>query len=960
MDGSTFTLKNGVNLSLEKRPFAEGGEGRLFRIIKPSSLQDHVAKIYRPQKRTTEIEKKIEYLISNPPSFNTSQEHKSIIWINNLVLENNKFAGFIMPYADGITLEKLCLPKLPSEYIANWKKFDPLTNEGINNRIKLCFNIAVAINQIHNTGNYVIVDLKPENIKVRPNGMISILDFDSIEIKINDKVIFPAQAITPEYAPPEYHLNSMNLENFKDETWDRFSIAVIFYKILFGIHPFVGSCKPPYDKIHTTEEMIKNGLFPNNSKVKKYFSVIPNPHKNFDKINPEVRELFLRCFDYGIYNPSIRPTAEDWCSILSPTPIFSVNRVLPSDVVMVKNLSCTSFRKITNTLPPLPKLTFSPISKPLQTIRFTDKNLVVKKFFYISTLLLFILGSVLLFAVKIFERSEIYSNLLIFILITAHLSFNYFLFRREYNKHSLTKDKKLKLYELNRIIQSKNQSHKKYLNYLSILEKTILENSELITALNSNIEKILAIEKNFISELESKIREKIENADKSVKNLMNTEKSELKKNYEMISPQIIKVKGEIRAKYETTVTPKKISLENPILEIDRKINDCNLKEMSQSEALSDFYSTKLQGLEKEIKNVEYLILNADLTIKSKFKDYDLEKNSLIEQKEKALRVALEKYQNDLLKGQSNKILISSDAYSIFRDSYADPPLLVRKLSQHGIISAADIKNYDPSSGAIQRSDGTWVKVPLIASYRAKCLYEWSIKVKKKLPSLPQILPTSISGPIESEYKIKLDNLEKKYSEILNINKSKYVKQLTSNKNELTRDLAHLSDEFAQKKNSLINKINAERNELLHKKDFLTAEMNKKMIDIEREFREKNITLIQQEKKLEQELKNKQMEISKTYDTMYNNEINNLRLVISNFENLHSDKLLESQNLITKEYEIFKPKLLKITDTYQSNLTEFKRHFTEYKDLLCEEHNIKNQLFVYRKINLFNYMIKNVF
>lgn len=960
MSSLTFALKNGVNLSLEPKPFAEGGEGKLFRITKPSSLHDHVAKIYHPQKRTSDRAKKIEYLISNPPSFNSAQVHQSIIWINNLVLESNKFAGFIMPYADGITLEKLCLPKLPPAYIANWKKYDPLTKEGINNRLKLCFNIAVAINQIHNTGQYVVVDLKPENIKVRPNGMISILDFDSIEIKENDKVLFPAQVITPEYAPPEYHLNSKSIEHFKDETWDRFSLAVIFYKILFGIHPFVGSCKPPYDKLHTTEDMIKNGLFPNNPKVQNRFSVIPNPHRNFNKVDLEVRDLFLRSFDNGISNPNIRPTAEDWCSILSPIPAFSVNRVLPSVIIRIKELSLTSFSKLTNNLPPYPKLAFSPIIQPTQIVKFTDKNPLLKKLFLISSLLLFILGSILVFNVKPIEESKSYAYFLLFVLITGHVSFNYYFFRREFNRHPLTKTKILYFSELKRIIQKKNLVHTNYLDALSKVEKVNSENSELVNTHNSNTEKILATERDFISQLKLKMKREIEVKDKSVTNLMTAERSELKKSYEIISPQIIKVKGEIRSKYETTVLPQKISLENPILEIDRKLNDCNLSEMSSSEALSISYSAKVQELQKEIQNVEYSIVNADSTLKAKFKDYDSDKRQLNDQKDKALKDALEKYQNHMLKSLSTNLLISNDAYTIFRDSYADPPLLVRKLAQNGIHSAADIKNYDPGSGSIQRSDGTWVKVPQIASYRAKCLYEWAIKTKKKIPSLPQVLPYSISGPIESDYKFKLDQLEAKYSEILKVNKSEYIKKLTLSKQNLSANLAKLSDDYFKEKNSISIKFNLQRDNLLKQKDRLTTDMNKKMILIEKEFRDKNYTLIQQEGRLEQEWENKKKEISKNYDAKYDKEINDLKFVIADFEKLHANKLQETQTLVAKNFELIKPKLSKVTDTYLDNLTKYKSQLKKYENILLEENLKKNELYKYRRISLGNFIIKNVF
>ena len=60
-------LKNGITLKLEIRPFASGGEGALYKIIEPSSYKMQVAKIYEPEKRTKEREKKNRFLTKNTP-----------------------------------------------------------------------------------------------------------------------------------------------------------------------------------------------------------------------------------------------------------------------------------------------------------------------------------------------------------------------------------------------------------------------------------------------------------------------------------------------------------------------------------------------------------------------------------------------------------------------------------------------------------------------------------------------------------------------------------------------------------------------------------------------------------------------------------------------------------------------------------------------------------------------------
>jgi len=325
-------LKNGTTLQLEHNAFASGGEGELFRIINPESFQNQVAKIYKSEKRTKERENKTVFLATNPPTLQVHDGHHSVIWVNQVVFENGKFCGFTMPIAKGVKLELLCHPKLPKTLNSEWAKFDFQNSKAIELRLKLCFNIAVALYHIHKLGNYVLVDMKPENIMVQPNGLISLIDIDSVAIIKNNKVIFPAPVATPEYTPPEYY-NGIKLDgDGVNETWDRFSMSVIFYRLLCGIHPFTGSCITPYEKCNGLADMVQNGLFPNGLKS-SYFKVIPPPHKIFEKLELVVQELFKRCFNEGHSNPNNRPNADEWCRSLSPQQVLQINRILPSSKV---------------------------------------------------------------------------------------------------------------------------------------------------------------------------------------------------------------------------------------------------------------------------------------------------------------------------------------------------------------------------------------------------------------------------------------------------------------------------------------------------------------------------------------------------------------------------------------------------------------------------------------------------
>jgi serine/threonine protein kinase len=308
------TLQNGATLSVADNPLGEGGEGAVYEILSPANYRNSVAKILYPDKRTNERRYKVRYMVDNPPAnIQDGNGHDFLIWPQQILLDNNDFVGFIMPKAEGIDLEELCRVKLKPELGSEWQKFYRDNSDSMILRLILCSNIAKAVNALHATGHYVIGDLKPENIRVKSNGLVSILDLDSCQISDGGQIRFQSKMNTPKYNPPE------TIIEHKELSWDLFIIGVIFYEILSGIHPFIGTTKAPYENLNTPEQKIQAGLFPFGSKA-NYFEVIAIPHYNFKNLPDRVQKLFLRCFDHGITNPAIRPNTTDWLNNLTAKP----------------------------------------------------------------------------------------------------------------------------------------------------------------------------------------------------------------------------------------------------------------------------------------------------------------------------------------------------------------------------------------------------------------------------------------------------------------------------------------------------------------------------------------------------------------------------------------------------------------------------------------------------------------
>lgn len=324
--------ESSIELQVEQEAFASGGEGGLHFIKKPFGYRKYVAKIYHPHKRKKERQEKIEYLIAHPPAFEKEQE-EIVVWPEEVLLENGDFVGFMMPLIKGEKLEVLCSARLPRKLGEEWQHFDREVAGSLDQRLQVCYRLAEAVHRVHETNNYVLVDLKPDNVMLKPNGHIALVDMDSVEVLEKGKAIYSAPVATPEYTPPEYYRKeAVPGKTLVPESWDLFSLTTIFYKMLLGIHPYAASAKPPLDKLTTLEKKIEAGLFVYANSKQAQFQVIPPPHAAFERLPIDLQQLFILCFEVGHELVTIRPTALDWTMALRGEKALALKRSIPSAV----------------------------------------------------------------------------------------------------------------------------------------------------------------------------------------------------------------------------------------------------------------------------------------------------------------------------------------------------------------------------------------------------------------------------------------------------------------------------------------------------------------------------------------------------------------------------------------------------------------------------------------------------
>lgn len=321
MSRTVYVASTGQKIKLEQSPLESGGEGAVYRIASPAALRGsscvklYQRKIIGDPARQKEREEKIGFMVGNqPPSLRGNRYQ--LCWPTDAIHgKNNNFEGFTMPLAPANSISFYNLSrKDPEQASSDWEKFDRSKKEGVLTRLKVCVNLAIAVHEIHSTNRYTLVDLKPQNLLITPEGKFSVIDLDSIQISRDGNVLYPAEAATPGYKPPEAKELS-SADSFIPETWDRFSIAVIFYKFLIGAHPFSGVGTGKYDGVNELQEMIYKGLFPFGPKS-KYVNPF-STHERFKRLPKRLQNAFGQAFVAGHSDPWKRPSAEQWGKFLN-------------------------------------------------------------------------------------------------------------------------------------------------------------------------------------------------------------------------------------------------------------------------------------------------------------------------------------------------------------------------------------------------------------------------------------------------------------------------------------------------------------------------------------------------------------------------------------------------------------------------------------------------------------------
>jgi len=304
-------LGSGQNLLLGQQ-LARGAQGSVHDVVEPPGL---VFKHY-----TEEI------LASNPPAGQRIQAmiahqpqqwrepggHVLLAWPTDVVLDNQRFVGFVMPKIDLSRAAEIHDVSNPSS------RTNPASNiawtSGFTWRYlaQTAANLALATQTLHDAG-YVIGDFNDKNILVHADARVTLLDCDSMQFRDpTTGTLFLCDFKRADFDAPE-RLHAPKTRP-REPNADLFPLAIHIFQLLFeGRYPFDGIWAGPGEK-PTRTTLAAQGLFncAGDARLRPQPTAPP-----FDLVPSDLRQLFTSAFVDGATRPSARPTAHTWHTALT-------------------------------------------------------------------------------------------------------------------------------------------------------------------------------------------------------------------------------------------------------------------------------------------------------------------------------------------------------------------------------------------------------------------------------------------------------------------------------------------------------------------------------------------------------------------------------------------------------------------------------------------------------------------
>lgn len=274
--------------------FGKGGEA----VVYPLAQRDEVlVKLYHEAeltKRGTTLQQKVEAMRKVP----ALAGQKGVSWPLISVFDSNRWIGYAMYKAKGVTMFKLAHAKLYQRHFPNLDR-EQLTGYLI--------SLVRQLKQLQKNG-VMMGDYNLNNIICDPNSdRLTLIDCDSYQVRVNGQH-FACPVGTPDMTPKEQHGKAFS-DLVRTKESEAFSLAITLFKcLMLGRHPYdiVGGDDPVTN--------LKSGNFAygiGNKGVPKgpWYNIWSHmPHR--------LKSHFITTFTEGADDPSKRTTLDEWLESL--------------------------------------------------------------------------------------------------------------------------------------------------------------------------------------------------------------------------------------------------------------------------------------------------------------------------------------------------------------------------------------------------------------------------------------------------------------------------------------------------------------------------------------------------------------------------------------------------------------------------------------------------------------------
>ncbi|WP_256598326.1 topoisomerase DNA-binding C4 zinc finger domain-containing protein [Nitrosospira sp. Nsp11] len=175
--------------------------------------------------------------------------------------------------------------------------------------VRAALNVARAVGKVHQS-HCVIGDLNHSGLLVSRDATIALIDADSFQFSLNDRV-YHCEVGVPEFTPPELHGKSFANAK-RTPVHDHFGLAVaIFHLLVMGRHPYAG--RSPDGDLSLGEAIFQNRFA--FSQIRKAATRMSPPPGSITLA--DFPEPIARAFEaaFGL-NPVGRPDASTWVALL--------------------------------------------------------------------------------------------------------------------------------------------------------------------------------------------------------------------------------------------------------------------------------------------------------------------------------------------------------------------------------------------------------------------------------------------------------------------------------------------------------------------------------------------------------------------------------------------------------------------------------------------------------------------